>query len=64
MSLDKLENIFQHFGEPFLEKGLARTERSDRGTLKIYIGRRDVEVDENMNVVGAGTCLLEREGVT
>ncbi len=46
-----------HFGLPFLEEGHVRAEATDRGTLKIYIGRRDIDVDAGGNIVGAGTCI-------
>lgn len=62
-NLEKLERVLSCFGHPFLEKGVVVCKRSDNGTLRVFIGRREVEVDEDLRVVGAGTNLLEKAGI-
>jgi len=53
MDIDKLKKVLdQNFGEPFLPKG--KVETSIR-----TVGRRDIELDNNLNVVSSGTCLIE-----
>jgi len=48
----------QEFKEPFgIPEGFVRANMTDRNTLKIFIGPRDIEIDENGKVVGAGTAL-------
>lgn len=59
-NLEKLQDIFtQHFGPPFLKDGSVEATLS-YDTLKIRIGRRDVEIDSNLEVIGSGTLLGEK----
>ena len=57
LTLGKLEKILnKHFCPPFVEKGLVNAALSDDGELlSIIIGRRDIEIDRNGDVVGCGT---------
>jgi len=57
ITLGKLAKMFnKHFCPPFVEKGLVNAALSDDGEmLSIIIGRRDIEIDRNGDVVGAGT---------
>ena len=62
LSLTKLKKIIDHhFGPPFLPKRQvgARWVRTKNRTqvLEIKIGRRDVWLDANGELVGAGTAL-------
>ena len=50
--------INRNFGPPFLEKGTVQAKMERKGAgFSITIGRRDVSVDSDLNVTGAGTCL-------
>lgn len=61
ISLEKLcEIINENFNEPYLVKdGVSAEVVNDDGTkiLSINIGRRDVQIDENGEVVSCGTFL-------
>ena len=61
LSLEKLcEVINENFGEPYLAKdGVSAEIIDDNGikVLSINIGRRDVQIDEQGEVVGCGTFL-------
>ena len=62
ISLEKLcEVINEHFGEPFLIKDGVSAEvdidADGTKTLSINIGRRDVQIDENGEIVGCGTFI-------
>ena len=61
MTLESLQQVIdRQFSHPFLAAGVVRTEmREDPKRLSIWIGRRDVEIDEDGNVLGAGTAMLE-----
>ena len=64
INLRKIQKILnQNFSEPFLPEGMVTTrvyQRKNKKFLDISIGRRDVTIDENGKVVGAG-ILLETE---
>lgn len=55
------EIINQNFGEPFLVKdGVSAevyTDEDGEKSLCIQIGRRDVQIGENGEVIGAGTIM-------
>lgn len=57
--LAKLEKIItDNFSEPFLSKGTVKAkieEWKGKKYLKINILERDIDLDENLNVIGAGT---------
>jgi hypothetical protein len=58
ITLEQLcEIINEHFGEPFLVKDGVSAEMQDDGTLSINIGRRDIQIDQNGEVVACGTFL-------
>jgi hypothetical protein len=58
ITLEKLcEIINEQFGEPFLVKDGVSAEMQDDGTLSINIGRRDIQIDQNGEVVSCGTFL-------
>jgi hypothetical protein len=61
LSLQKLCDIInEHFGEPFLVAGGVSAELVDNDgveELSINIGRRDLTIDTNGEVVGCGTFL-------
>ncbi len=58
-TLEKLQDIFtKNFGPPFLKDGSVEAVLS-YGTLKIRIGRRDVEINSNLEVIGSGTRVSE-----
>ena len=59
MSLKKLKRIIdEQFAPPFLDKGaVVASWRSGGKLLNIKIGRRDIDVTEGGEVVGAGTTL-------
>jgi hypothetical protein len=65
LTLKMLQEIIDsHFGEPFLPSGMVRTKLSGDGDdqrLSIYIGRRDVEIDANGELLGSGTTLEDGE---
>jgi hypothetical protein len=60
MKLKKLAEIInREFGEPFNPKGTVRAiyhKKDD--TLEIFIGRRDIHINDKGIVIGAGTELL------
>jgi hypothetical protein len=48
------------FSAPFLDKGVAEAwmkKVKGKPYLFIKVGPRDIELDENMECIGAGTCL-------
>ncbi len=59
ITLDKLKEIIdQHFAPPFLDEGHVKTkfiEHTKEKTLQINIGRRDIWINEDGKVTGAGT---------
>lgn len=61
IELQKIAEVLnREFALPFLEKGSVEAKikkRDDGEFLVLRIGRRDIEVDENFTVTGAGTCL-------
>lgn len=63
LTLEKLcEVLNQNFGEPFLEEGMVSAdiwedEETGEKSLAIQIGRRDVQIDSDGQVIGAGTML-------
>ena len=60
MKLETLKNILNHhFQPPFVPKGTVVAEWYDdeKRILSISIGPRDIQIDENGNVIGAGTFL-------
>ena len=58
MTLKQLDAMLkQDFRPPFVPEGLVRSEMQDDGTLKLWIGPRDVHLDAEGNVLGAGTCV-------
>ena len=57
MTLLQLDSMLrQEFGIPFIRDGLVRSEMQTDGSLKIWIGPRDVHIDAEANVLGAGTA--------
>ena len=65
LTLGKLAEVLnKHFCPPFVEKGFVNAALSPDGELlSIIIGRRDIEIDRNGDVVGAGTKIaVKREG--
>jgi hypothetical protein len=65
MTLEQLQTILtKDFGPPFLAEGMVRAEFKTVGyppcrVLQINIGRRDVWIEEDGHVSGAGTCMVE-----
>ena len=58
MTLDQLAQIFnQEFQEPFLPDGMVQVRMNDDGTMRLQIDRRDVHINEDGEVLGAGTAL-------
>lgn len=58
ITIETLNEVFnQHFVPPFLNEGDVNVSLSKDNTLYINIGRRDVEIDENGDVVGCGTMM-------
>ena len=58
ISVEKFAEIFnREFGPPFLEEGHARAVAVEDGSLKLFIGRRDVHLAPDGTVKGAGTGL-------
>ena len=59
LKLKKLARVLQeNFDEPFLVSGGVTVEYDeDRNELSICIGRRDLTIDSDGNVVAAGTFL-------
>jgi len=60
LTLERLKEIIdQNFGEPFLKEGMVTADFTygEGKTLAITIGRRDVEINEDGEVVGSGTML-------
>jgi hypothetical protein len=59
MELHKLAEILNaEFSPPFLREGEVRAKMQGDGTLKIFIGRRDIHISAEGKVIGAGTCAL------
>jgi hypothetical protein len=60
----KLESIFDvYFGEPYLKDGhvCAKFIDTNKGSvLEIQIGRRQVRIDDDLNVVGSGTDMTQK----
>jgi len=55
LTLEKLAVVLnKHFDQPFIEEGLVKATLNGE-LLTIKIGRRDIEIDRNGDVVGAGT---------
>ena len=64
MDIDKLiETINKEFSPPFIEEELVKAWKTGRGDFCLRIGRRDIQLRENGDFVGAGTCLLEDDQV-
>jgi len=64
MDMDKLiEQINKNFRPPFVEEGLVKAWRGVMGDFCLRIGKRDIQLRENGDFVGAGTCLLEDDQV-
>ncbi|KKM07764.1 hypothetical protein LCGC14_1730630 [marine sediment metagenome] len=60
MDIDKLiEQINKNFRPPFVEDGLVEAWRGVKGDFCLRIGKRDIQLRESGDFVGAGTCLLE-----
>ena len=60
MELEKLAKIITDaFGPPFLPEGFVRAEMTAAGTLRLIIGPRDVELDENIRWLSSGSWLTE-----
>lgn len=45
------------FGPPFLPPGFVDAKVTERGTLWLNIGHRDVEFDKKLKRVGSGTAM-------
>lgn len=67
LSLEQLRDIFNlQFGEPYLvENGVVATlENNHEGKmLSIQIGRRDIQINDSGEVVGAGTLITMPDDV-
>lgn len=46
------------FGSEWLPEGLARASVAVTGGIRIFIGNRDIQFDEEMHKVGRGTTLM------
>jgi hypothetical protein len=51
------EILNQNFGEPFLPNDFVASELTEDNTIQISIGRRDIAIDENGEVIGSGTLM-------
>ncbi len=64
MKIEKLKEILdKQFSFPFLPEGMVSTkwiETKKGRELSIQIGRRDVCIDEDGDVIGAGTFLGDK----
>ena len=59
MELTTLSKILNtEFSPPFLKEGEVRATIQEDGTLKIYIGPRDIHISAEGEVLGAGTCAV------
>jgi hypothetical protein len=59
MELTTLAKILNaEFSPPFLREGEVRAKMQGDGTLKIYIGPRDIHISADGKVIGAGTCAV------
>ncbi|KKN79616.1 hypothetical protein LCGC14_0338200 [marine sediment metagenome] len=64
MDIDKLiEQINLNFKPPFVEEGLVKAWRGIKGDFCLRIGKRDIQLYENGDFMGAGTCLLEDDQI-
>jgi len=65
MKIEKLKDLLDiHFAPPFVDAGLVSTKwvMAAKGTvLEIKIGPRDIWIDEDGDVVGAGTRVKDGE---
>lgn len=62
MDLKKVAKLINRdFGPPFLPAGFVKAKATKRNTLAVSIGHRDVEVNEKMEVVGAGSDMLPED---
>lgn len=52
------KTLNDQFGPPFLPDGHVRAEVTEHGSLKLFIGRRDIDVADDGSIRGAGTCLV------
>ena len=63
LNLDKLAEVLtRNFSEPFLDKGIVDVKiRKWKGEkyLKIRILNRDIDIDENLDVISSGTNVEE-----
>lgn len=64
LMLKKLANLFnREFGPPFLKEGSVKAsvekDPSGRKFLTLSIGRRDVDLDADFNVLGSGTSCFD-----
>ena len=68
ITLNQLAEIINEgFAPPFLDEGTVEAKyrvRKGIGCLFIRIGRRDIEIDENGELVGAGTRLLDSDSIS
>jgi hypothetical protein len=62
ISLKQLQKIIDpNFSEPFLKEGIVTTklyQKDKKERLRITIGRRDISIDENGDIVSAGILLI------
>jgi hypothetical protein len=64
MKLEALDRIMRkEFGPPFLPHDMVWSQLRDDGTLLLKIGGRDVRIDEEGTVLGAGTEIKDVEEV-
>ena len=63
MTLEKLaEIITEKFGPPFLPEGHVIAKVTDKGTLFLKIGPRDIDLAEDGEVLGSGTMVAPEQG--
>lgn len=58
MNLETLKSILEHhFAPPFVKEGTVKVEwdNESKTVLSITIGPRDIQIDEDGNIIGAGT---------
>lgn len=56
--LEKLVEMFnREFQPPFCPEGLVQAKMNTDGTMRLQVGARDVQLNEEGEVLGAGTAL-------
>ncbi len=58
MTLETLVEMFnREFQPPFCPDGLVQARINEDGTMRLQIGARDVQMNQEGDVVGAGTTM-------